>query len=284
MFGKHLRLGNFLFKYAWSIMQDRKYGRMTCYPDNYYLWKYLQHPPKQSNSTEYWKDEMLRPRCWEWSLEEENYVNDFLNQHSNVDVALNFFFQSEQWFRDYKDEVWKSLQFKLEEKERVKEKYSYLFNSKGYCPLIGLSIRLGDFEGHGDFYQIKPQWYIDVLNEHFPYWEERKVVVFSDHIEQAKKIFSGYNFYYAEPNGTHTHDDNFKYYHGDASEHLILGSMMDDFIIGNSTFSWWQAWLATYNQPLTKVVHSGKVFSDTGRMKDIDTTHYYPKRWIKHEI
>ena len=286
MFGQHLRLGNFLFKYAWSIMQDRKYGRMTCYPDNYYLWKYLQHPPKQSNSTEYWKDEMLRPRCWEWSLEEENYVNNFLNQHPNVDVALNFFFQSEQWFRDYKDEVRKALRFTDKAESDVIYKYGYLFNRKGYSPSIGIGVRLGDFVNHGDFYQIPIQWYLDALENNFPYWGERPVVIFSDDIILARKLFEekGYsNFYYAEPNGTQTHADNFKHYHGDASEHLILGSLMDDFIIGNSTFSWWQAWLATYNKPGSRVIHSGKVFSETGNMKHVDTSLYYPKNWIKYE-
>lgn len=282
LFGQHLRLGNFLFKYAWSIAKEKEFGVKSCYPD-YYLWNYLEKPPiLQTQSTENIHRLYVN---WEWSEGEERKTNKVINEFNNIEISLNSFFQSEKWFEKYKSEVWKSLQFKQEEVDKIKDKYSYLFNSKEYCPIIGIGVRLGDFQGHGDFYQIPIQWYLNTLEKNFPFWKERKIVVFSDDIVLARKLFEekGYYFNYAEPNGTQTHADNFKHYHGDASEHLILGSMMDDFIIGNSTFSWWQAWLATYNKPLSKVIHCGKVFSEIGNMKHINTEHYYPKNWIEYK-
>lgn len=277
-FGTVLRMGNFLFKYAWSVAMYRKYYLVSSYPD-YYLWQYLIDKPLRESDVDRIGAKMLRPSHWHWTQEEQDRVEDFIN-HNNTQVSLDFFFQSEKWFEGYENQVFNALRFKNIEVERIKDKYDYLFNSSEYRPTIGIGIRLGDFVGHGDFYQISPEWYIDCL-KNFPFWEERKVVVFSDDIEKAKIIFKDYPFYYAEPNNTHTHEENFKYYHGDASEHLILGSLMDDWIIGNSTFSWWQAWLATYNKPWSKVFHCGEVFSKTGNMKDIDTSDYYCKNWIK---
>lgn len=283
LFSRHLRIGNFLFKIAWSIVMKERHEIDTIYPP-YYLWQYLENPPLLGEYPEQYDESlMLRPRMWEWTPEEESFVNDFVLSHKDQDisVALNFFFQSEKWFRDYRIQVYHALQFKEEALSKVFYKYLYLWNK----PTIGLSIRLGDFIGHGDFYQIKSDWYISALNTYFPNWrEENTVVVFSDDIERARAIFSTFDFEYAQANGTHTHADNFVHYHSDASEQLILGRMMDNFIIGNSTFSWWQAWLATYNKPLSKVIHSGKVFSDTGNMKHIDTKDYYCSNWIKHEI
>lgn len=284
MWGQHLRLGNFLFKYAWSIAKKEQFGIPTVYPD-YYLWQHLKHPPLISNEV---KGEMLRPIKWEYSKEEEILVNNILKDsvrnNTDVQVALNFFFQSEKWFENYKDQVWKSLQFKDEVVRDIEIKYQEIFNA----PTIGIGIRLGDFIKHGDFYQIDPDWYISALLSQ-PFWSNYNVVIFSDDIEMAKEIFKEYNFFYAEPNGTHTHADNFSHYHKDASEQFILGTMMDNWIIGNSTFSWFQAWIAEQNslhstcQTKCKVIHSGKVFSDTGNMKHVNTEHYYCRNWIKHE-
>ena len=283
MFGQHLRLGNFLFKYAWSIAKREQFGEISCYPD-YYLWKYLKYPPLiKMNESEHIPDSNFLKVNWEWSKEEMERVNKVIINGKSTIVSLDSFFQSEKWFENYRRDVVRALKFTDDAEINVIIKYKHLFESKK--PTIGIGIRLGDFVGHGDFYQLPGSWYILALNEHFPNWKtENEVVIFSDDIEGAKRMFAGYeydSFKYAEPNNTHTHADNFKHYHGDASEQLILGGLMDNFIIGNSTFSWWQAWLATYTSG--KVIHSGKVFSETGNMKHINTEYYYPKNWIKYD-
>lgn len=279
MFSQHLRAGNWLFKYAWSIAKKEQLSEVTAYPSNYYLWKYLRFLPivKDEYRSTIPNSNFLKVN-WEWSKDEERRVNNILINGKDTVVSLDSFFQSEKWFEHYRHKVFNALQFTTKAEADVICKYECWDK-----PTIGIGIRLGDFIGHGDFYQIDSDWYISALNAEFPNWEQENiVVVFSDDIKMAKEIFKDFPFQYAEANGTETHADNFKHYHGDASEQLILGSLMDNFIIGNSTFSWWQAWLATYNSG--KVVHCGKVFSDTGNMKHINTSNYYPKNWIKHEI
>lgn len=279
MWGQHVRLGNFLWKYAYNIKLCSKFGYEAQYPD-YYLWKYLENPPVVFDK-EPPVDLLVRPKQWAWSQEEMEEIEslDFKNQ--DISFALNHFMQSYKWFEGYEREVYNSLKIKQEEIEKVKNKYDYLFNSPEST--IGISIRLGDFVGHGDFFQIPTDWYLNAL-EQFPYWQERKVVVFSDDIEKAKTLFKGYGFYYAEPNNTHTHAEGFKHYHSEkAAEQFILGTLMDDWIIGNSTFSWWMAWLATYNKPFSKVIHCGEVFRGK-RKQENDITHYYHPSWVKVEI
>lgn len=254
LFGQHLRLGNFAWQIAATIKLCSTYNADTIYPD-YYLWKYLKNPPKiyPSNIPEGF--EIIRPRVWEWTANEEVWLNSLGEKFRNEDVslALNFFFQSYKWFEGVEDKVYDFFQFKDDYVQFVKEKYAQIFIKK---PTIGISLRLGDFKGHGDFYQIPKEYYLKALEVHFPNWEDYNIVIFSDHIEEAKTIFK--DVYFAEPNGTHTHAENFKYYHSEkAIEQFVLGALMDNFIIGNSTFSWWQAWIATYKYNFKNIKIAG---------------------------
>lgn len=276
-FGTVLRLGNFLFQYAWSTKYCFLYGCQRSLPSNYYLWDYLVNPP-QLHDTEPEYDLIVRPTKWEYDKEEQEHLDrhmyDFRNK--NTAIALNYFFQSYKAFEGFEQQVYDSLRINEDYKEFVLHKYGHFFTR----PAILISVRLGDFVSHGDFYQIPYLWYIMALEKEFPDWRNMNVIVTSDDIEHAKVIFKDYPFMYAEPNGTHTHEDNFKHYHSSkAIEHFVLGTLVGNYIIGQSTFSWWQAWLGSFNGG--KVVHSGKVFSETGNMKDCNTENYYLPTWTK---
>lgn len=277
LFGQHLRLGNFCAKIAWSIAACKKYNCEVSYPRNYYLWENLKNPPilyDQEPTPAY----ILRPRVWEYNQQEEEWLDTFENdfQELNVSVALNFFFQSYLAFQGYEKEVKEFFTPHNQIVLNLFGKYKEMFNGK---PTIGVGIRLGDFIGHGDFAQIPFDWYIRALNANFNR-NEYNIVVFSDDIDRAKEIFKGQGFLYPEPNGTQTHAENFKHYHsGKAAEQFFLGTMMDNWIIGNSTFSWWQAFLSGGT-----TIHSGRVFSEYGNMKHCDTSTYYRPEWIKFDL
>lgn len=279
MWGQHIRLGNFLWKYAYNIKLCSKFGYEAQYPD-YYLWKYLENPPVVFDK-EPPVDLLVRPKQWAWSQEEMEEIEslDFKNQ--NISFALNHFMQSYKWFEGYEDNVIESLCPNDSTIEYLYIKHGNLWATDAK-PTIGLGIRLGDFEGHGDFYQIPYSWYINALDEHFPNWKtDYQVVVFSDDITKAKRIFQSFPFYYTDFNDTASHRENFKHYHGDASEQFFLGTMMGNFICGNSTFSWWQAYHVGYKGG--KVLHCGEVFRGK-RKQENDITHYYHPSWVKVEI
>lgn len=278
LYSSHLRIGNFLYKNATAVKLCLVHNCEAAYPENYYLWQYLKNPPK-TYAEEPKFDELIRPRTWHWTKEEEEYVNSFGERYRNENMAfaLNFFFQSAKWWEGYETEVLTALEFKDEVVDRVKNKYEEVFKK----PVIHLSLRLGDFLNHGDFFQIPFEFYLLAIQENIPDWKDCNILITSDHIEHARQLFKGENMFFAEPNNTHTHAEKFKYYHGDAHEQLVLGTLPNRAkIIGNSTFSWWQAYLSNKWHG-TPIYHSGQVFR--GHYANIcDTTHYYYPTWVKY--
>ena len=60
---------------------------------------------------------------------------------------------------------------------------------------------------------------------------------------------------------------------------LCLMSMCNDFIIANSSYSWWGAWLSTNKDK--KVIAPVQWFGKTGYTKDHNTKDLIPDDWIK---
>ena len=89
---------------------------------------------------------------------------------------------------------------------------------------------------------------------------DREVIIFSDDTEWCKEqeLFADDRFAVAEG--------------GDQFYDLCLMSMCDDFIIANSTFSWWGAWLGNRG----KVIAPKNWFGET---LGHDTKDLYCKGW-----
>ncbi len=266
-----VRLGNKLFFYSSLIGLSHEYNRELMLPD-YFLWKYLKNKPNIGNKIgeiEFKSND---------DVFNKNICDDFFNKNINTDVNVLPYCQTELSFINCKDKVYEALQFKDEYINDVKLKYENHLTK----PTIGISVRLGhDMRNNGSFYKIPLDWYINTLEKYFPdYKDNYNVVIFSDNINEAKKIFSIYNFYYAEHNDTHIFRfgvDNSE----NGVEHLILGGMMNHFIISQSTFSWWQAWLCKNNpnNHNSKIIHTGKNF-DGHFLHHFKNKNYYSDEWI----
>ena len=90
---------------------------------------------------------------------------------------------------------------------------------------------------------------------------DRNVIIFSDDTAWCKeqKLFSDDRFLVSES--------------GDQYVDLCLMSMCSDFIIANSSFSWWGAWLANKG----KVIAPSKWFGPNN--SHLDTCDLYPEHW-----
>ena len=94
--------------------------------------------------------------------------------------------------------------------------------------------------------------------------DDRNVIVFSDDPVWCKEqsIFSSDRFMVAEGN--------------DNRYDLCLMSLCKDFIIANSSFSWWGAWLANRGG----VVAPARWFGEGYTAKN-DTRDIVPSNWLK---
>lgn len=137
-----------------------------------------------------------------------------------------------------------------------------LFNRK----TILISVRRGDFVHSKLLFQVPFKYYLLALLKYFPDWRERNLIFASDDIKYCQVYFGHLkNAFFLEERTP--------------MEQLVIGSNCDDFIISNSTFSWWIAWLGEEDK--SKVIRPIKNFR--GRMFQPDDKDYFPERWIKFD-
>ena len=130
---------------------------------------------------------------------------------------------------------------------------------------IALHIRRTDYIANSDNHFNLPLYYYKAALEHFD--SNRNVIVFSDDPAwcQEQDLFSDDRFMISE--------------NTDNRVDLCLMSLCNDFIIANSSFSWWGAWLSQNKNK--KVIAPVQWFGKTGYTKNHDTKDLIPNDWIR---
>ena len=172
-------------------------------------------------------------------------------------VDLRGYFQTEKYFKHIEKEIRSDFTFKDEILNPCKEMIESVENP------IALHVRRGDYIKNAENHFNLPIEYYDAALSKFD--DDRNVIVFSDdplwcHDEG---IFVDDRFIISE------NEDN--------RVDLCLMSLCDDFIIANSSYSWWGAWLST-NKDKT-VIAPSQWFGKTGYTKDHDTKDLIPNDW-----
>lgn len=236
-------LGNQLFQIASTIGIAIKNNHEYCFPKWSYN-GYFKKPLPISKQSEFIAFK-----------EKQFHYEDIDFDSKNYD--LEGWFQSEKYFDN--DLVKEHFQFENVLVEKLRSIYKDAFEKK----TILISIRRGDFVDHPDYFQLPIEYYIQALIINFPDWNESNLILLSDDIEYCKFHFSFLdNVFFA---------NNLS-----AIEQLALGSLCDDFIISNSTFSWWCAWLGEKQD--SKVIRPLHYFTPDKKEKDNDKD-YFPERW-----
>jgi hypothetical protein len=247
--GKKGNLGNQLFQIASTIGLANKNNLEFGFLDWKYQNSFINKLPTFSCSND--KMTVVEEKYYnyyDWNLEKNQYydLSGWLQTEKYFDIAL-----TKHYF-----------QFKENFINGIREKYSKAFSKK----TILLSIRRGDFINHKDYFQTSIKYYLNSLEFFFPDWESNNLIILSDDINYCK-------FHFSFLNNT---------FFGDglsAIEQLCLGSLCDDFIIGNSTFSWWSAWLGEKKN--SKIIRPLKNFIGDKSLES-DDKDYFPERWIKY--
>lgn len=246
--GKKGNLGNQMFQIASTIGIALKNNQEFSFSK----WEYSVYFQKEF-------PEIKKNESFQIIKEKSFKYNELKIEKGNYD--LNGWLQSEKYFdkRNTKE------LFLFEEKffNCLLNNHKPLFNKK----TILISIRRGDFINHPHYFQLSFKFYFLALIKNFPDWEERNLIFTSDDIAYCKYHFSFLKsaFFLEELS---------------AIEQLALGSQCDDFIISNSTFSWWLAWLGEKRN--SKIIRPIKNFRDEFALKN-DDSDYFPSRWISFD-
>lgn len=176
------------------------------------------------------------------TLEEVNsYYYDY-NLPSNHNYDLNGYFQSWKYFDHCQD--------------LIRHYFTPNFRIKSLIADVAIHVRRGDYLSMEHRHPVLGMDYYEKAMKMFP---RSKFIVFSDDINWCQKNFKGDNTVFAYPK-TDIHD-------------LIHMSKYKHQIIGNSSFSWWAAWLNTNKD---KVVVAPKNYV-VGETKD----DRIPPEWKK---
>jgi len=122
---------------------------------------------------------------------------------------------------------------------------------------LAIHMRLGDYDG-SVLTNLDIEYYTHALS----YFDKSQpIMVFSDDIVTARAIFDNNKYIYVEGN--------------DYMVDFYLMTKCSHFIIANSTFSWWAAWLS--KNPGKKVIAPNNWFNPkTG----LDTSDLYHPSWL----
>lgn len=176
-------------------------------------------------------------------------------------ITLGGWLQSSKYFS--KDIAKKLFEFTDEFREAMDERLD-VFDK----PVIMMGIRVGeDYVENGNYEILPINYQLSALFRYFPDWRENyNVLVFSDNYQYAKaNLDCADNIYFA----TGFSD----------IEQMYLGTKCQHFIIPNSTFSWWQAYLGEKEGSI--VIRPDKYFK--GYLQKIHHTEdFWEPQWTAH--
>ncbi|OBU45377.1 hypothetical protein AYY26_02970 [Photobacterium phosphoreum] len=158
------------------------------------------------------------------------YYNDILKKQKVI--YLYGYFQSESYFSESRINVINFFSYYSND-----DNYKILRNNIISSDSIAISMRLGDdYINSKELNVCNNVFYYKALNLIYNKKPTSKLFVFSDNISDAKKIINNSNIKFSDVVYISGVDD---------CQSLSLMSLCDDFIISNSSFSWWGAYLSS---------------------------------------
>lgn len=178
------------------------------------------------------------------------------------DVYLDGYWQSPKYFESIEDIIRKDFTLKNELSENIKTLKKEIEENKSLC----IHVRRGDYIGNPVHDILDKEYYNKGIEKIKEITQIDKVYVFSNDIKWCKENLSF-------PYSTMFVDEE---YRGAKDEgNLFLMSACHNFIIPNSSFSWWAAWLSSYKDKI--VIVPKQWFGD----KNINSEDLIPKEWIR---
>jgi len=280
-------LGNQMFQYALAIAMDANGNPTKISFNDYFLNKYYQGfellkafnvPLPIEDRFKVLAINKIRPLFEDINIPYLKEITSKINfNHSKIYKEkeecvfdINVFNQSSSLLVG----TWQSFRYFESQSELIKEIFNFnkpkdiinlkIANEIKYKNSIAVHVRRGDF--------VKPKLANRklVIDSNYYYYKSFDLImesvnnpifyIFSDDIMWAKENFKGSNFVFVSHNtGRDSYLD------------MYLMSLCKHFIIANSSFSWWAAWLADNK--------SKKVIMPKPWIKDANCSGIYPEDW-----
>jgi len=237
--GQKGRLGNQMFQYAALVGISKNRGFDFCIPNHSKFNLHNEFEDKNGRSLHHqlhkvFKLSHLNGRYGYIDGDvvdvSQHHFCEELFDNCPDNVTLDGHFESYKYFENVEKELKLDFEFLddlLYESKKFHEKNN-LKNS------VAIAVRRGDFLLFSDSHPVcTEEYYSSCINQ---IGKDRQFVIISDDIEWCKsqEIFSGNNFYFVDIAPLDTLKSSYD---------ICVSSQCDDFIISNSTFTWWISWL-----------------------------------------
>ncbi|MDP2788594.1 MAG: alpha-1,2-fucosyltransferase [bacterium] len=178
------------------------------------------------------------------------------------DAYFEGYWQSPKYFEGFEDMIRKDFTLKNLPTQNIQELAKEISNTEALC----IHVRRGDYVGNPNHEVVTKGYYNQCVGEISKTKNIGKIYVFSDDIDWCRN-----NLSFSFP--TMFVENEYSGVKGEG--HMFLMSLCKYFVIPNSTFSWWAAWLCVYKDKI--VIAPKQWFPD----ESIDTSDLIPKEWLR---
>ncbi len=197
-----------------------------------------------------------------YTKQRDHYFNkNILEKKGNI--ILDGYWQSENYFKEIRNIIIKDFTIKFEPDKRNKSMIEKIKNSNSVC----IHIRRGDYISNAKTNKFHGacslKYYYDAIKIIVKRVKDPIFFIFSDDSQWTKENLKlKYPTIYVDINGSEK-----------SYEDLRLMSNCKHFIVANSAFSWWGAWLS--NNP-NKIICAPKTW-----FRSADEGDIVPKSWVR---
>lgn len=180
----------------------------------------------------------------------DRYYYDIYPANTRI-KSIYGYFQSEKYFQKFKSCIIKDLRVKTP----ITKNEKFLIDEISSCNAVGVSMRLGDdYINSSSLNVCKEDYYYKGMDYIYSKNKDAVFYIFSDCIDRVKEQYKfNYPVRYIE---------GFNDY-----ESLRLLYSCKHFVISNSSFSWWGAYLSKYTDKI--VVAPNRWYNDSKESPDI---------------
>lgn len=180
----------------------------------------------------------------------EKELEKFVQNNRLVGISIRGYFQSEQYFLPYKEEVKKLFSPDIGIKNFLKifypalsEKFIELFSDSNVDERCYIGVRRGDYIKNANFHlPCGLDYYKEAIEE---IGQDKIFYIATDDMDWCKANFKGGLDVFS--NGQYIRTNQFKFFEVDDDlPQLLLATLFKYYIISNSTFHWWATYLSIY--------------------------------------